>query len=160
MRDVVTNTSPLLYLHQLRLLELLPRLYGRVVVPTAVAEELAEGGRRGHDVPTPSALEWIDLVPAPAAAILALVTDLGEGERAAIALAMSRKSDLLLIDDGLARRHAKLVGLTFTGTLGILLRAKEQRHIGALAPLIERLTELGFRLAPETRAAVLKLANE
>jgi predicted nucleic acid-binding protein len=53
VRDVVTNTSPLLYLHQLGLLEILPRLYERVVVPTAVVEELLEGGRRGYDVPTP-----------------------------------------------------------------------------------------------------------
>ena len=38
VRDVVTNTSPLLYLHQLRLLDLLPTLYDRIVVPIAVAE--------------------------------------------------------------------------------------------------------------------------
>lgn len=96
MRDVVTNTSPLLYLHQLGLLELLPRLYERVVVPTAVVEELAEGARCGYAVPTPDALEWVDVQEAPAPAILPLVTDLGDGERAAIAIAAARRSDLLL----------------------------------------------------------------
>ncbi len=160
MRDVVTNTSPLLYLHQLGLLEILPRLYERVVVPTAVVEELLEGGRRGYDVPTPESLPWARIEIAAGAAILPMVTDLGEGERAAIALAASRKSDLLLLDDALARRHARLLGLPVTGTLGVLLRAKASGHIPAIAPIVERLERLGFRLASETRAAAIRLAGE
>jgi hypothetical protein len=160
VRDVVTNTSPLLYLHRLRLIEVLPQLYTRVVVPTAVVRELAEGGRCGHDVPSPATLPWADVCDAPGAAILPLVTDLGDGERAAIALAASRKSDLLLLDDALARRHAQLLGLTITGTLGVLLRAKEAGLVPAITPVVERLERLGFRLAPETRVAVLKLAGE
>ncbi|MBK7399623.1 MAG: hypothetical protein IPJ34_26035 [Myxococcales bacterium] len=76
---------------------MLPRLYERVVVPTAVVNELAEGGRCGHNAPSPAALPWADVCDAPGAAILPLVTDLGDGERAAIALASSRKSDLLIL---------------------------------------------------------------
>lgn len=124
MRDVVTNTSPLLYLHQLGLLELLPRLYQRIVVPTAVVSELAEGGRTGYDVPAPATLSWVVVETVPGAAILPMVTALGDGERAAIALAAARTSDLLILDDALARRHAHLLGLPVTGTLGVLLRAR------------------------------------
>jgi uncharacterized protein len=160
VRDVVTNTSPLLYLHQLRLLEILPHLYQRVVVPTAVVSELADGARAGYDVPDSRSLVWADVQEAPGATILQLVTDLGDGERAAIALAASRRSDLLLLDDALARRHAQLLGLTVTGTLGVLLRAKESALIPAVVPLIDRLEHLGFRLAAETKAAVSRLANE
>jgi len=54
--DVICNTSPLQYLHQIGQLELLPRLVSRVVVPTAVAKELAEGRRRGLDLPVPETL--------------------------------------------------------------------------------------------------------
>lgn len=152
MRDVVTNTSPLLYLHQLRLLELLPRLYERVVVPSAVVAELSDGARLGYDVPAPSTLPWAVVEAPPGAAILPMVTALGDGERAAIALAASRKSDLLLLDDGLARRHARLLGLTVTGTLGVLLRGKTEGHVPVVAPVVDKLEQLGFRLAPETRA--------
>ena len=52
MRDVLCNTSPLLYLHQIRRLDLLPEFYQRVVIPEAVAVELREGARLGHAVPT------------------------------------------------------------------------------------------------------------
>ena len=50
-REVVTNTSPLLYLHQLGKLDLLALLYGEVIVPTGVVEELDVGRAAGHDVP-------------------------------------------------------------------------------------------------------------
>jgi predicted nucleic acid-binding protein len=160
VRDVVTNTSPLLYLHQLELIDLLARLYGEVVVPTAVAEELAEGARLGFDVPTPALVPWMKLASPPGEAWLELVTDLGKGERAAIALAASRRSGLVILDDRLARRHAQLVGLTVTGTLGILLKAREQGHLPAVRPVLDRLSALGFRLTPETRNAALRLAGE
>jgi predicted nucleic acid-binding protein len=160
MRDVVTNTSPLLYLHQLGLLDLLPRLYERVVVPSAVVAELLEGARFGYDVPAPTTLPWVVVEAAPGAAILPMVTALGDGERAAIALAATRKSDLLVLDDALARRHARLLGLTVTGTLGVLLRAKKEGLLPAIAPVVDTLEQLGFRLATDTRAGVLRLAGE
>jgi predicted nucleic acid-binding protein len=160
MHDVVTNTSPLLYLHQLGLLELLPRLYERVVVPSPVVAELSDGASLGYDVPSPSTLPWALIEAPPGAAILPIVTALGDGERAAIALAATRKSNLLLLDDSLARRHARLLGLTVTGTLGVVLRAKRESHLPAVAPVVDKLEHLGFRLARDTRAAVLRLAGE
>jgi predicted nucleic acid-binding protein len=51
--EVICNTSPLQYLRQLGQLHLLPQLTGQIIVPTAVAAELAEGRRRGVDVPSP-----------------------------------------------------------------------------------------------------------
>jgi predicted nucleic acid-binding protein len=89
-----------------------------------------------------------------------LAPALGEGERAAIALASERGSDLLLIDDGLARRHAALLGIKITGTFGVLLRAKANGHVPAVQPSVEQLAHLGFRAAAETIAAVRKLAGE
>jgi predicted nucleic acid-binding protein len=86
-----------------------------------------------------------------------LATDLGS-EAEAIAIAHERNA-LLILDDALARRHAKLIGVTVTGTLGVLLEPKSEGHIHRTAPLVTRLTELGFRLV-QTRDAVLKLANE
>jgi len=68
VRDVVTNTSPLLYLHQLKLLELLPRLYKRIIVPSAVVMELSEGARIGYVVSClrllRSSTDWNDLASA------------------------------------------------------------------------------------------------
>lgn len=159
MREVVTNTSPLLYLHQLGTIGLLAALYQKVLVPKSVIEELDTGRAGGHDVPDVAALAWAEVVSSPTLALLALATDLGKGEAEAIAVAHERNA-LLILDDGLARRHARLIGVTVTGTLGILLKAKAEGHLPRIAPLVTRLAELGFRLSAETRDAVLKLANE
>lgn len=159
MREVVSNTSPLLYLHQLGSIDLLPALYAEVLVPTSVVDELTAGRAAGHDVPNVAALPWASVVSSPTLALLALATDLGKGEAEAIAIAHERNA-LLILDDGLGRRHARLIGVHLTGTLGVLLKAKAAGHIQQLAPVVARLTELGFRLAEQTREAVLKLANE
>ena len=79
MAEVICNTSPLQYLHQLGHLDLLPQLTGPVVVPTAVATELAEGHKLGVDVPDPEALPWITLRAPRSHAVLPLMTDLGPG---------------------------------------------------------------------------------
>lgn len=159
MREVVSNTSPLLYLHQLGRLDLLPALYSKVLVPKSVVEELTAGRAAGHDVPNVAALPWVHVVSSPTLALLALATDLGKGESEAIAIAHERGA-LLILDDALARRHASLIGVTLTGTLGVLLKAKTAGHIPKIEPLVGRLTELGFRLSAQTRDAILKLALE
>lgn len=61
MPDVICNTSPFQYLHQIGHLALLPKLVSRIIVPTAVADELAEGWRRGLDLPIPEELPWVDM---------------------------------------------------------------------------------------------------
>lgn len=123
MPEVISDTSPVQYLHQAGVLELLPALYGGVVLHRAVAAELAEGRRRGLALPDPTTLGWISVRAVREQALLPLVTDLGTGEREALALAVEVGDSLLLLDDALARRHARLLGLSFTGTLGVLLKA-------------------------------------
>jgi hypothetical protein len=129
VREVISNTSPLQYLYQADVLDVLPKLYGRVLVPGAVAAELAEGRGRGVALPDLEATGWIEVRPVTARAPLPLVTDLGAGEREALALAAETPGSLLLLDDLLARRHAQLLGLAFTGTLGVLLKAKREGHV-------------------------------
>lgn len=159
MREAVSNTSPLLYLHQLGSLDLLERLYGKLLVPEGVATELNAGKLLGYDVPDLRRLSWIEIVQVPNVNVLALVTDLGIGEREAIALA--KQSNLLaLLDDALARRHAALVGIRFTGTIGVLIKAKRLGFVPSISRLIDQLTTLGFHLAPQTRDAALRIADE
>ena len=160
MSEIICNTSPLQYLHQIGWLDLLPRLVTRVVVPTAVAAELAEGRRLGLDLPVPDTLPWVDLRAPRSEAVLRLAMDLGPGETAALALALESADAITILDDALARRHAEVLGLRLTGTLGVLLDAKRAGLIARVMPLIEDLQSLGFRLSGQTRDAVLCLAGE
>jgi len=158
--EVICNTSPLQYLHQIGYLELLPRLVSRIVVPAAVAAELEAGRRLGLDLPDPEALSWVDLSDSANKQLLRLVADLGPGETAVLALALERSDAIVILDDALARRHAEVLGLRLTGTLGVLLDAKRAGLVPALTPLVDALQRLGFRLSKDTRNAVLRLAGE
>ncbi len=162
MADTISNTSPLLYLHQVRLLEILPALFARVFVPADVVRELNEGRRLGHDTPDVPQLPWADVL-SPDPVLLARVdTDLGDGERGAIALALARPGALTILDDRDARNHATARGgvVVVVGTLGILVRAKTAGHIANVREPMDRMIGRGLRASTATRTAVLKLAGE
>jgi predicted nucleic acid-binding protein len=158
--EIICNTSPLQYLHQIGHLDLLPSLVGRIVVPVAVADELAEGRRRGVDVPAPETLPWVDLRVPSNAQVVRLVADLGPGETGVLLLALDCTDPILILDDFLARRHAEVLGIRLTGTLGILLDAKQRGLISSVRPLIDDLRRSGFRLSEQTHRLVLRKAGE
>ena len=159
MREVVCNTSPFQHLHQLGELHLLPSIYGRISIPQAVADEILTGKSGGIDLPELLALDWIqvqqvqmDLEPQP--------RNIDRGEAEVIALALQIPQSLVILDDLAARKHAQLLGLAVTGTLGILVKAKAVGLIERLGPKLERLEKLGFRVSNETRLAILEVAGE
>jgi len=156
----IANTSPLQYLHQCGLTDLLVKLYDEILVPPAVVQELAAGRALGFDLPDPTTFPWVRIVRPQSMAILPAVSDLGPGEREALALAAETPGAILIIDDGLARRYAGHLGVRFTGTAGVLVKAKQQGFLDAVAPVLDRLAALRFRLDAQTRAAVLRLAGE
>ncbi len=160
MREVFCNTSPLQYLHQLGLLRILSEMAGRIVVPPAVVAELSAGIAKGLNVPNVSGLDWVEVRLPSSAHATGLVTDLGAGETQVLALALESRQSIALLDDSLARRVASALGIPVQGTLGLLLDAKKKRLVESIAPLLDQLQSLGFRLDPHTRAVVMRLAGE
>jgi predicted nucleic acid-binding protein len=158
--EVISDTTPLQYLHQAGCLDLLPALYGSITVPEGVAAELAVGHAQGVSLPDLDRLDWVRVRSAPHLEILPLATDLGQGEREVLSLAAGRTGVLVLLDDGLARHFAKYLEISFTGTLGVLLKAKTAGHLDAVRPILDQLQMLGFWLDSATRSAVLRIANE
>ena len=160
MAEIICDTSPLQYLYQLGRLEVFHALAERIVVPPAVVDEIAAGKRLGLNLPDLAVLDWVTTrVPIGNAAIDSL-TGLGAGESQVLMLGLESPGAVAVLDDALARRFAQRIGVKFTGTLGILLDAKRVGLVTAVAPLIEQLQHAGFRLAPQTIAAVLQHAGE
>jgi len=157
---VIVNTSPLYYLHRLGCLEILKKLYGRIIIPRAVLNEIDAGKNAGEDVPAIEDYDWISLKDVNIPAFIKMITDLGKGEAEVLALACVEKEPLLIIDDALARRIAKLHELRFTGTAGVLLKAKADHHIIEIKPLLCKLKDAGFYLTDNLLSDILKIAKE
>ena len=160
MPEVISDTSPLQYLHQLGCLSILPKLYGSIRVPEGVRDELSVGLVRGVSLPRVEALEWIEITPSRHHEVLPLATDLGRGEREVLSLAIENPKALVLLDDKLARQFAKHLHIACTGTLGLLLKAKALGHLDRVDPILDRLQSLNFRISPATRDLVLDMAGE
>ncbi len=158
--EIICDTSPLQYLHQLDLLDLLPSLAEKIVVPSAVLSEIEVEIENGVDLPDLMTLDWIEIRQPKSAAALPLIVDLGIGETEVLALALESPGAIVILDDLLARKTAKRLGIKIIGTLGILLEAKKKNLLPEITTVLDNLEKLRFRLSDETRKAVLKLANE
>ena len=144
---VVADTTPLQYLILIQHEHILPALYGRVVVPPAVIDELSR-----DETPQPvrdwlkSAPEWLEV--RGASAVGPSSVPLGAGELEAIALAEELGADALLIDDWDARQEALRRHLNVLGTLRVLADASEEGIVD-LRVAVDRLRRTNFRANEE-----------
>lgn len=156
----ISNTSPLLYLHRIGAIDLLPELCEEVWIPQAVAQELFEGGRRGYEVPDPRDYRWLTVTGPHAVSSQWLNLDLGAGELAVLTLALEHSTCTVLLDDRQARRIAQSAGLRVWGTLKVLVEAKSQGLMEQAASYVDRLEGAGMWMSSEVRRRVLALADE
>ena len=157
---VISTTSPLFYLYRLRHLDLLQKLYQRIIVPEAVVNELQAGRDQGEDTPRVADYDWIEMRSVRVPEVVKLITDLGPGEAEVLTLPLEESDSLVIIDDRLAREVAGARNIRLTGTAGVLLKAKQEGHIPTVSPLLNRLIQLDFRLSDTVIATILRLTQE
>lgn len=159
MPEIVSNTTPLFSLLIIGKLNLLKEIYGKISVPYAVFEELEQGKQKTYyqDI---SKIYWINTVNVKNRESNQLLTDLDKGEAEAIILAKELNADLLILDEKLGRDYAKNLNIKITGTLGVLLKAKEMGLIHSVRELLNILVDKGVWLTPKLIEKVIKLAGE
>lgn len=158
-RPVIVNNTPLAALWSIGYLSLLRDLYGEVLIPQTVYDEFL-GTERTLRQEALDKSPWIKsaTLTNPRQALVYVGLDQGEAE--VLALANERSARLVIIDERRGRRYAKRLGFPLTGTLGVLLAAKDKGLIQAVAPLIDELLKEGLHLAPELIAKAIELARE
>ena len=122
---VVSDTTPIISLLKLDHLHLLKDLFGQVVIPQTVYDELTVNPSFPLEAEEVKRCDFISVGYASlnAAKVLGDETGLDAGESEAIVLAMECKAELLLMDERNGRCVAEQMGIAITGTIGILLRA-------------------------------------
>lgn len=138
MRKVISNTTPILSLLKIGKLDVLRELYGKVWIPKAVYREIEEGKDKDYYADL-SKFDWIEIASIQSASARLYLFDLDDGEAETIILAQEQNADVAIIDEKLGRRYASQINIPVTGTIGVLLKAKERGLIDAVAPLLQEL---------------------
>jgi len=150
---VVSNSSPLIAFAEIGQLNVLPSIFGLILIPPAVAAEIAPS--------IPDLPQWLHVESLKQAIPrLVLQRSLGPGEREAVALAIEARAERILLDDLPARRIARTLDLPVTGTVGVLLVAKRHALIQRVRPHLDALAKEGFFIGSELYDDVLHLAGE
>jgi predicted nucleic acid-binding protein len=149
-RIIVADTSCLILLQKIQQLSLLRELFVEITITTKVAEELNMALPDFIKIQEPKDPNYFKI----------LRTFLDEGEASVIALALEQEDCLLIIDETKGRKEAKSLGLTITGTLGVLLLAKEKKLIKAIKPLIQKIENTNFRISKALIEKALRMAQE
>ena len=160
----VVNASPLIHLARLSLLDLLrePRRSEEVVVPAIVFEEVMKGAKRD---PTACLVDqathdWLTIVPTPQPRAEVNPAKIDAGEIAVLSVALITPGSSVVLDDLAARMEADRLGIPKTGTLRLLLDAKELGILPCVRTLLERLRAQGMRLSDAVWREVLSQAGE
>jgi predicted nucleic acid-binding protein len=160
---IISDTTPLSELEKIGKLSLLGAVFGRVIIPDEVANELATASFSILDAAAILSQNWIELRPVTnQQKVLNLMktTNLDLGECAAITLAEELQADRLILDDLAARKEAQRRGLAVIGTVGILLIAKQQGLIPSIKNVLDELIANGTRISQKLYQQALTYGGE
>ena len=131
---VVSDTTPLISLLKINRIDLLEKLFGKVLIPDAVFSELTVDERFQLEADQIRQKEFIvvkSVTNSEAASLLRRATGLDKGESEAIVLTDEWKAELLLMDEAKGRNVSAQMGLRIMGTIGILMAAYEEQELTA-----------------------------
>ena len=160
MLKVIINSTPLIALCKIDKLNLLKDKYGEIIIPAAVFQEITVK----NDIVREQILSnssWIHVFHVDNVRDKKMYkAKLHDGEVEVMILAQEINADLVMIDDDSARKTAQYLGLTITGTIGFLIRCKQEGLIDAVMPLITELTEKGIYISKSLVLKISQITNE
>lgn len=159
-KPAISNTTPLYYMYNIGLFEILQKRYGEIIIPEAVVEELQKGKEFNLSIPEVKKIDWIKIKKVKVPNYIKMIPDLGKGEAEVIALASEYDNPILLLDDAIGREIALLQRCNITGTLGIIIKAKKIGLLKSVRPHFEKLKAAGFYISEKLYNDILNLANE
>ena len=160
---IVADAGPLIALARIGQLGLLQRLYGEVLIPSAVLDELALGSGRPGATALDAAIKsgWLtERRATPKSTLPKLTSLLGRGEAEAIVLAMQKHPRFLLIDDAKGREAARQQDIPIVGVAGVLVVAKTVGEVDGVKPILDDLANIGYRMSARLVSKIQSMANE
>lgn len=147
---IISDTSCFIILSRIGEFNILFEVYGNIVTTKEIALEF------GEKLP-----EWVevkDVKDKYSQKLLEMQID--KGESSAIALALETAECTLILDDYKARRIAEQLSLSYTGTIGVIIKAKQMGIISSIKPILYKIKRTDFRLSSDIEYQALQAANE
>lgn len=139
---VFSNTTPIIALSSIQSLHLLPQLFGEIHLVNEVIEECEIGGP--ISVPVLRDIDWIKPVQSTSIQHTSILLELDKGEKHTLDMACKHHADWVIIDEKIGRNMAEYLGLRVTGTLGILLKSKQQGLIASFTDSVRAMQSKGI----------------
>lgn len=149
-RIIISDTSCLILLEKIGCLQILNKLFGKIVVTQTIADEFGKEFPDWFEIKSPNNKTYQKILEA----------SLDRGEASAIALALEEDDCLLIIDDSKGRKYAEELRLKITGTIGVIVDAKLKGVIPSIKPILEEIRKTNFRLTTELEKRALTKAME
>lgn len=160
-KKIVINTSPLITLvAAVGDLRILQSLYEEVWVPLEVAEEILAGGASGFAIVEFQQATWLIKQTVPLQISPSLLNALDLGEASVIQLAINQGIETVCIDEAVGRQVAHSNGLLLTGSIGVLLKAKQQTPSLSIRVAIENMLNYNIRLSQRVIDFALRESGE
>ena len=147
---IVSDTSCLILLNKIGKVHLLKSLFGKITITKVIADEFDETLPDFIVIKNPVNTEYQRI----------LESTLDRGEASAFALCFEHPDSLLIVDDSKARKEAGRLHIKFTGTLGILLLAKEKGYLNSIREILDKISTINFWLSKKLVNEILEKAGE
>ncbi|MFA4829350.1 MAG: DUF3368 domain-containing protein [Thermodesulfovibrionales bacterium] len=159
---VISNASPLMNLAIIGRLDLLRQFFSKIHITQAVWKEVVVDGKGKEGVSEVKDAKWIKVVNIEETPLLQLLKkDLDVGEAETIAYALQKKNALVLLDEEDAREIADFYKIEKTGVIGILIKAKKEKKLPLLKPVLDELrNKAGFWIKDSLYKEILKIVGE
>jgi predicted nucleic acid-binding protein len=149
-KTIISDTSCFIILQNIGELDLLHKVYGQIVTTVDIASEYGE-----------SLPEWVEIVVVKDKYRQQLLEmQIDKGESSAIALALETPNSSIILDDYKARKIAEQLGIPFTGTIGVIIKAKLEGLIFSIKPLLVKIKQTNFRISDDIEFQALREAKE
>jgi predicted nucleic acid-binding protein len=144
---VVSNSSPLIFLSAIGMLDQLKAEFGEILVPEVVYDEVTSNELKGSN--EVKYADWIKVHMVKNIEAHSFLPMLDRGEESAIVLAIEQDADLILLDDLAGRRAAMMHGLNVMGTLGFLKMMHRKGRMKNFKDVVDSLQKYGFWMAAD-----------
>ncbi|GEP52823.1 DUF3368 domain-containing protein [Flavobacterium noncentrifugens] len=149
-KTIISDTSCFIILSNIGEFDILQKLFGEIITTSIIAEEF------GETLP-----DWVKIQNvSDKLKMQILELQIDRGESSAIALALEIPESILILDDYKARKVAENLGLNFTGTIGIIIKAKLENIIPSIKPILDKIKQTNFRISAEIELQAYKEAKE